>query len=98
MVKQTYIIEFENYKMADYWLRQFRDKFKEDLILYDRIHQFVEFPESIYYFRSINSRDKHYPHDAIVYDQDAAFIILDDIERFRFEDGSLYTPEDSITE
>ena len=86
-MKEKFLIVFDNSKQADYWMREFVYKFQNQLNKVDRFKHSVEFDDSIFYFYGQLFVDRLgldrtlKPH--FVYNQEAIYIILNDVERYR---------------
>ena len=85
MEKETYVFVFPNRQRATYWFRQTIYTFGREMLHLNRKLLWISFPDSEYYFCSEYETDwlKSVAHEAIIYPDDAIYIILDDKERFR---------------
>lgn len=87
IMKEKFLIVFNNSKQADYWMRQFVYKFQNELTKVDRFKHTVEFDDSIFYFYGQLFVDRLKLDRTIkpdfVYNQEAICIMLDDVERYR---------------
>lgn len=79
--KELYIIECMYQKRADYWMSRFIKKFSNDIVSTNQFHHSVETHDAIYYFWNKRTHHGIVRNHAIIYDEDAIHIILDDPER-----------------
>lgn len=48
--KDFYIIRFKNLQRANFWMDKFYQKFKDEIISFDKDGRLIQLPDSIYYF------------------------------------------------